>query len=213
MKITADRFVELWLELSKSHDLKNKYQLTNKTWTESLIGKATCRNEQSPFGIFIKEQTNKNFVCRNEDGDVDMSLSGYGAFEVFPVGKKNVQEMISLNDYPTNYNILIEHENDIKLCYQEMIKLTYYKSSLKVLVTYNYDENAENQWQKTEANAVANFSSILQQTNSEMPENKDTEYMFIIGQMKKNLPVLKWTFVIYGIHGKEISRRMELETL
>ena len=121
--------------------------------------------------------------------------------------------MISLNEYPTNYDILIEHENDIKLCYQEMIKLTYYKSSLKVLVTYNYDENAENQWQKTEANAVANFSSILQQTNSEMPENKDTEYLFIIGQMKKNLPVLKWTFVIYGIHGKEISRRMELETL
>jgi len=213
MKITADKFIKLWSEFSKSYDLKNKYQSTSKAWTDSVLGKATCQTEQSPFGSFIKAKTGEKFVCRNEDGDVDMSLSDYGVFEILPIQKKFAQVPQLLNGYPTNYNVIIENENDISRCHQEMIKLTYYKSILKVLITYNFDEHQENQWKGIENKITANFSSILRQTNSQLPENKDTQYLFIIGQMIFHLPALQWTFVVYDIFGQETGRKIEVEVI
>ncbi len=175
------------------------------------MGTAACSNEKSPFGIFFKDKIGQNVKHRNEDGDVDMSLSTYKSFVIASIQKKILGATIELSDYPTNYDVLIEHENDVVRCYEEMIKLTYYKSGLKVLITYNFDEPTEKKEDVAENILINNFSSVLYQTNKDFPENIHTQYLLIVGQMNTHSATLQWTFVVFDIYGSQLKRQIHFE--
>ena len=91
-------------------------------------------------------------------------------------------------------DFVIEFENSIAACYQEMIKLTQIRAKLKVLITYDYDHQGkpEPYWVDT---AVQNWKGIINEAQDRLPE-PGVEYLFIIGQLSNtdSDPVLSWSY-------------------
>jgi hypothetical protein len=100
------------------------------------------------------------------------------------------------------YEIILEHENDILLCQQEMIKLTYFKSPLKVLITYCWDNKEEDKYKVYREKAKNNFKDIIEKSNKDFPENISTEYLLIIGQ--KFTAKYEWYCYAYKYNGEII---------
>ncbi len=80
----------------------------------------------------------------------------------------------------TTNAILIEHENNILLAYEEMIKLTYVKAKLKVIISYDRWNDIE----FAKERLSNNLKQIVYQANQRITESLSTEYLIIVGQNK-----------------------------
>lgn len=122
---------------------------------------------------------------RAEDAKIDLAL-GKDNFK----GLKKISSNVELNNdecfYPKVYEVIVEHENNIDTAWQEMIKLTSFRAKLKVLITYNYAEEVDQEYHKHIKSLEENFQKIIEQTNQVLPEPPDTEYLLIIGQRKES---------------------------
>jgi len=74
---------------------------------------------------------------------------------------------------PLFVDVLIEHESQFQTTHDEMWKLIFYRSPLKVIVTYAHPD----EW-KTKLEELLKF---LYLANEAFPENPDTRYLFIVG--------------------------------
>jgi hypothetical protein len=182
-----------------------KYYNDNNLWTKITIGSKCSEEINSPFGDFLKNVSGLRY--RKEDGLTDLAFAENNFFnKVYSLHKAESErkEVLPQNAFcPKYYDILVEHENSIYLCYQEMIKFTYIRARLKVLITYN--ENVDDCSDYRYANDILfkNFNTIIRQATERCPENIDTEYLLIIGQL--NNENLNWSFYIFDYKGDLIN--------
>jgi len=178
-----------------------KWYNDNKLWTELTIGTKQSEEMNSPFGDFIKNKTGLRY--RKEDGLTDLSFATKNSFDkVYSLHEKQVDRTKVISDsvyYPSFYEILVEHENDIYSCYEEMAKLTYSRARLKVLITYNENTDDTSDYKYAIDILLENFRTIIKQANQKYPENSKTEYLFIIGQIDSNK--LVWYSCIFNHNG------------
>nr|MQY78117.1 hypothetical protein [Bacteroidota bacterium] len=134
--ISAKEFTRMWVDFINQQILpesgwQNWYDHEYKTWTEKTIGLPVSEEENSPFGAFIKPKTGLRY--RKEDGLVDLTFAPDNNFEGIlslhekPEDRSDVlkKDPERVPFYPRYYSILVEHENDIYKCYEEMAKLAY----------------------------------------------------------------------------------------
>ena len=82
-----------------------------------------------------------------------------------------------------------------------MCKLTYAKSKLKVLITYNWDIEKNKDYEYVFKILKKNFSEIISQSNQQFSENETTEYILIVGQ-KRNENLI-WKIFVFNYRGEE----------
>jgi len=199
--ISAKEFTKYWIEFIEQKILtkpywKKWYDHEYKKWTKETIGLPVSEEENSPFGAFIKSKTGLRY--RKEDGLVDLTFAPDNNFENIlslhekPKDRSDVlkKDPEKVPFYPSYYSILVEHENDIYKCYEEMAKLAYCRARLKVLITYNENVDSKNDYKFMEEVIVQNFNKIRQQSNKNFPENELTEYLLLVGQKRKD--TLTW---------------------
>jgi len=209
--ISADEFTRLWIDFINQQILsesgwQNWYDHEYKTWTKETIGLPVSEEENSPFGDFIKSKTGLRY--RKEDGLVDLTFAPDKNFEgIFSLHEKPKDRSDVLKKdpekvpfYPRYYSILVEHENDIYKCYEEMAKLTYSRARLKVLITYNENTDDTSDYKYAIDILLENFRTIIKQANQKYPENSETEYLFVIGQIDSDK--LVWYSYIFDCNGK-----------
>lgn len=194
--LDIDSFIDCW----KSFTEKNKTQFLDNydssDWTKLIVGEKKSTTNGSPFGDFFTEYFEKSYSYRKEDGLVDLSIFEKKNFikGIFKIAKGAKGAKVSLDDCPTNYEVLIEHENDPAISHEEMYKLTTFRAALKVLITYIWDPSKSGDiWSHTHEKLSKNFESIIIQTNSKYPENVETNYILITGQRIGDKIVWKYT--------------------
>ena len=154
-----------------------------KTRSAAIFGEHGSSHPDSPLGNYFKEKF-KKLSYRKEDGLADLSISKESAFEgthnlYDPKTEKYTQ--IEIVNCPVFYDVLVEMENDPRKCYTNMIKLTTLRAKLKVLITYNWDKEADNDYKFVYKTLRNNFRKIIKQANKSCKEI-NTEYLLIVGQ-------------------------------
>lgn len=216
--VTAENFLKIWDGFARKfvddrNLLLGKYLTSwkyNTLWTKEILGDASTENKSSPLGEYL---TNcfKNVRYRAEEWKVDLVLAKEENHSSLKDMSYNDSSLLPIDAkwfFPPYYQALIEHENNIELCYEEMVKLTYLRARLKILITYNYefsDQTAFTEIEKTINYARNNFQKIIRHTNSEFPENEDTEYVLIVGQSFKGSlgTFLRWYKFAFSVDGTE----------
>ena len=95
--------------------------------------------------------------------------------------------------YPSQLHVLIEHENGRNI-EEEMWKLLFWRAPLKVLIFYDWNEDdkstkGRNSWLTEKLNILL---EMRDRGNKQFPENKSTEYLFIIGNRKNSESEVSW---------------------
>lgn len=204
-QIDAKQFSDLWSGFIKNNVTNNsdwqKWYNDNTLWTIKTIGKKESDSKNSPFGDYFLDL--KNFRYRKEDGLSDLSFSENDYFKnILSLHENESERKLVIQDskyYPPCFEIIVEHENNIYYCYEEMVKLTYERARLKVLITYNESVDSKSDYQFVYQILIDNFSSIIKQANIKYPENQETEYLLIIGQKEKEN--LIWYSYIFNTRG------------
>lgn len=210
MKATA--FIELWKDFHNKYIKKNSWEdkyPSSPLWTDFIIGKKTSEECNSPLGDFITSRFQSRY--RKEDGLCDLSIVSKSNFTKINSLHEDCSNRINVipdNTFlPSQYFILIEHENNIYLCYEEMAKLVYQRAQLKILITYNEDSDINDDYEYISDAVISNFSKIISQSNEKLNENIETEYLLLIGQKMSNQ--LIWPYTIFGTEGI-IKQRAEV---
>lgn len=192
-RLNGNTFIKTWQGFSKQFILDNPDWLNiyenNSEWSARFLGGKRSSVETSPIGDFFSKNL-KGLRYRTEDGSFDLAFSfaeNYRDFGGF---------------YPTMYNVIIEVENNCKCAWQEMAKLIWVRSPLKVLVTYNRHPCDTAVWKAETKTLQEGFSDIIKQANEKFPENSDTEYLLIIGNNANNN--LNWSFQIFNTCGNSL---------
>lgn len=95
------------------------------------------------------------------------------------------------------------------LAYEEMHKLTYYRSNLKVLITYNWDPSKTGDaWDFTFDRLCKNFKSTIAQANETSPENDATIYLLIFGQRIDQK--LVWKFARFALRNRMGFKQIDI---
>lgn len=194
-QISSKEFFQYWVDffnqiIPEDSNWSALYDGNYKKWTKETIGLPISQEKNSPFGDFVKLKTGLRY--RKEDGLVDLTFAPENNFEGILSLHENPEERIEvLLDsemkkgkpifYPKSYSILIEHENDITKCFEEMAKLAYCRARLKVVITYNWNVDISGYYKDVEKILIENFKKIIKQSNEYFPENDKTEYLLIIG--------------------------------
>lgn len=183
--MNAKDFIRIWeefiFEISKKEDVFSKYQ-DDSEWTKLVLGENRGNSSiSSTLGNFIRQKSCLEY--RTEDSKIDIAFGNKNDnFSGIKSYNKNESVINESNFYPKDYPLLIEHENKIEYCWQEMMKLTYLRAKLKVLITYN--------WFKDDGKRIDlikdNFGKIIEQANSDIQEDIQTEYLLIVGHCIKD---------------------------
>ncbi len=192
MNETARKFMEMWGDFTKEQIAPRwRKEYVNPTKRTMLIlgNKKSKINEGSHLGQFIlKHFKDSKFRYRKEDGLFDLTVAPIKSFKNVMsqhiLAKERELVIEHQHFYPTYYELLIEVENDVERCYEEMTKLVYAKSKLKVLITYNWNTEQDQDYHYVNKILRNNFSEIIRQSNTNFPENKETQYMLIVFQRK-----------------------------
>ena len=122
---------------------------------------------------------------RTEEWKIDLVLSAHENALRYDIKTGDPERLPTFQ--PVLYDILIEHENSIGLSYQEMLKLVYMRARLKVLITYTFDSDDTDKQELQALAAIVHarkqFDRMINDSNANYPENPDTEYVFIVGQL------------------------------
>lgn len=95
--------------------------------------------------------------------------------------------------YPSLLPVIIEHEhfNNVE---EEMWKLIFWRSPLKVLISYDWNEDEKTTHRKRNwwTDKLKALSEMLTTANRDYPETEMTEYLFIIGNREDVQSDIKW---------------------
>jgi len=167
--ITPDKFIEAWRTVwlrvleSERAEVTTKFCGKIKSWTEFML---TGDNS------FLRR-----VGCLLLDGNADAKVirESYGMVDICFVANNN-------GGYPERIDVMVEHENqsDVE---NEMWKLIFLRSPLKVIVCYNH-RNIESK--------LKQCWEMLRRANERFPENPDTRYLFIVGCFADNELHWRW---------------------
>ncbi len=192
-EVSANNFYDLWLRfITKKITINDKWNSlyqNDRTWSNIILGNKQSSTTDSPLGQFINNET--GLLYRREDGLADLGFSFNNKFnkiEKIHWKKPFNKDFISFDGkfYPDKYDILLEHENSITKCWEEMVKLTYFRAKLKVLITYNRDAQEGETYDHVFKTLCSNFKNIIKQSQTKISEAKKTEYLLIVGQNNNN---------------------------
>lgn len=96
--------------------------------------------------------------------------------------------------YPSLLSVIIEHEHNLETVEEEMWKLIFWRSPLKVLISYDWNDDektTENRKNKL-SGKLKKLSKMLDSANTAYPETKGTEYLFIIGNRDNVRSDIRW---------------------
>lgn len=206
--IKADHFIKDWKDFSYEFITNNEKwnewynDKSYGVWTAKFLGGKTSSNKDCPLGEFFKLLYGDNFRYRREDGTFDLSFTFAKDYHNMPRAIGNKSEPLSTIDYPSSYDVVIEVENYIDACWQEMAKLTWLRCPLKVLVTYN-----DNNTNRKSENAILRerFERIICQSVSRFADVEGTEYVLLIGHDTNKL--LEWSAYVFNEKGKLVSQQ------
>lgn len=203
----AKEFITLWgnFWLKIQEQNPNKYKKivahyeNNKSWTDFILKGKSSELKAISIADFIEEQQGLNFY--KEDLTFDVVFAKEFHKQVWS-GNKTKQKNISESFYPSQYEILLEHENDISDCWREMVKLKLVKAKLKVLITYNYAEQESENFDYVKEKTIEDFKSIIQNSW----QVQDEEYLLIIGQRQisikgNNADTIHWSYISFDYKG------------
>ena len=99
--------------------------------------------------------------------------------------------------YPACLPVLIEHENGEHV-EEEMYKLLIFRSPLKVLIFYDYDEDRKTTdgrrtWLQKK---LSDLLKMRQRVDSHWPEADNTEYLFLVGSRVQEGQLPRWRYFI-----------------
>jgi len=209
--ITAKDFIKDWIAFDEKYIKSNNWLKewdSSNTWSNFILGTKTSSSTISPIGnYFVIKYKANNLRYRTEDGLYDLSFTLNKNITSIPTLGKNYDiEYFDNNEevfYPSVYDILLEHENDIYDSWQEVAKLAYVRAYLKVLVTYNSDNLTEDRISKENEMMIKTFERIIPQCNNNFPDNEQTEYLLIIGN-KTTTNTLDWKYYVFDSNGKAV---------
>lgn len=193
-EINAKNFIEAWRRFAAEHQpILLKTIRNTKEMTPKVVGKSIRSSKDSPLGDFLHDFFDESIIYRTEEYKIDLVFAKPDNFSRTDIITDINNE--SSGFYPVNYEILIEHEYRRSKCWEEMTKLTYYKARLKVLITYLNAKTGDNDPDSQTRDAlVKDFSNIIASSNKYLPENPQTEYVFILGQriIDSGIEQLEW---------------------
>jgi len=197
-RLDAETFVSLWKAYSaqfvESHEWESLYD-SNRDWTNTFLGKTPC-NVGEFFLNYFKDG-NIPFRFWREDGTFDLSFSFANDFNNVAYTYRGETDYFEPTGYPIAYDVVIEIENSLQACWQEMTKMTWVRCPLKVVVTYNTFDTLKANEDKM---LLERFSSIVAQSNSYFEDNPNTEYLLLIGYKRDNK--LMWDAHVFNHDGK-----------
>jgi hypothetical protein len=193
----AKTFFKTWKKFVSENITDPNIWLFNQAKTRSVafLGEHGSSHSESPLGKYFKENI-KNHLYVKDNGGVDLSIFKESSFQgthnlYDPKNEKYTQ--IEIADCPVFYDIILEMENDPRKCYTNMIKLTTLRAKLKVLITYNWDKEADYDYKFVYKTLRNNFRKIIKQANKSCKE-VNTEYLLIVGQHSEKAQ--DWKFFI-----------------
>ena len=113
--------------------------------------------------------------------------------------------------YPKGLQVIIKHENGDHP-EEEMWKLLYWRSPLKVLIFYDYHEYQKKQDEKKKTwlkERLEKFTKMLINVETFFKENVSTEYLFIIGNQETVGGTINWR----AAYMKPSNTKLELEKI
>ena len=124
-------------------------------------------------------QNDFNLKCNKEYYKIDVVGWTQGKNDEANQYLKEKAESSNLSFYYWDLNVVIEHENNKKEWLDELVKLYYIKCPLKIIITYNYCDNRDQNSKFSDEGKVNIAKDILLQLNKN--KNLDEEYLIIFG--------------------------------
>ena len=160
------------------HEISDIYGDSNR-WTSFMLG-----NEGFLASVMTRLDENKTELEYKRE---------YYTLDGLYVGGENLYRQN--RTYPSELNVLIEHEQGDNV-EEEMWKLIFWRSPLKVIIFYDWNEyekttNARREWLDRK---LIKLVDMLNKANAYFSENQETNYLFIIGSRveKDQLPNWRW---------------------
>ena len=189
---TAEQFIEAFRDqwnVENADDIRPIYP-AKRLWTKFMLGKkGPC---QDSFLYRVSNRNPLNLQMVREWYTLDCVYYEEGA-DVYGDG-----------GYPACLQVLIEHENgeDVET---EMYKLLMFRSPLKVLIFYDYDEDNK-PTERSQTWLQRKLTTLLdmgRQVDSHWPEADRTEYLFLVGNRVQEGQLPRWRYLIVnGGRGK-----------
>ena len=188
----CDAFIEQWKEDSaNANDILHAYS-HDTPWTEYMVKK-----EDSFLSRLSKNLSH------------EMAREWYTLDVVYYDEKQN---LFRSEGYPACLHVIVEHENqgDVE---EEMWKLLMFRSPLKVLIFYDYNEYEKEQNPRKARwldEKLIELFRMGEEVDAIWAEAKDTEYLFLVGNRSQEgkVPIWKDWIVTQGDFG-EARRRLE----
>lgn len=190
--MNARDFLKTWDRFRKRSEFISENWGKNKEWVQWIIGSAKASTTHSPLGNELA------MPYRSEEWKIDLVTSSHGNATYIDIADGSASTLEHFQ--PVLYDVLIEHENNIGWCHEEMLKLVCMRARLKVLITYNFDYDTEKA-QKALGYSVQQFDGIVNDSNERYPENSDTEYVYIIGRRIDPMEI-EWRYFLRAAMGK-----------
>ena len=188
--MNAQYFLTFFLQYSKNFCNANPNWLDlyyqDKNWTERFISRPTSSSDKSEFGNKFLSFSEDEFKYRTEDGTIDLAFSRKSNFynnEIETLDKSKISDFF----WPKQYDLILEHENNIKCSWQELLKLSYISAKLKVLITYN----TKNDLKTMELENRIMHDNLLEVVKNDIAFD---EYLLLIGSVQ-NLKIT-WRYFI-----------------
>ena len=185
-QITAQEFERAfcsqWEEDIHSHEEDiNKAYDDSSNWTEFMLG-ITCGDGQDAFFYRVLQQLKKK--------DIDFSREWYTLDAIY-----HRHELVYEEGYPSCMDVLIEHENDYTRLEEEMWKLLMFRSPLKVIVSYDWDEREKTNQSRMNGlkDKLDKLADMARQIDENWKEAEDTEYLIVIGNRNADDNII-WKF-------------------
>ena len=198
-RVSAKRFSEMFAELWNEKVGRNREAIreafsNNTSRTEFMLGRKQTPCERTFLGRLSAKL------------DLTMDRGWYTLDAVYYEETSSLQENRNRNYvFPACMDVIIEHENG-KDVETEMWKLLMFRSPLKVLIFYDYDEadkttERRKNWLTGKLKQLSDWYTAV---DSLWPEAGNTEYLFLIGNRTTAEPTPVWRYAIAKrivIHG------------
>ncbi|MXY64063.1 MAG: hypothetical protein F4Y85_02390 [Gammaproteobacteria bacterium] len=180
-KNPADRILDAFRNQWKKEDqnrIKESF-CSNTDWTEFMLGNGNL--EENAFLYRVSERLS-----------LDINREWYTLDCVYY--KKESNQINGHDTYPACLDIIIEHENCDHVQY-EIYKLMLFRSPLKVLIFYDWNEYEKERSEKRRNWLSDKLSGLLKmgsEFGARWPEAADTEYLFLVGNRLKEGELPHW---------------------
>lgn len=189
--IHAEAFANFWISYIQENSEIIQHWDDSTRWTKHVLHYDTMlKRIHDEFGALAEMEYRK----------IDLVIYAPGKYNRISYYDNSGTEDTTI---PLGLMAAIEHENDYRMVFQEIRKLTELRTPLKVLITYP-DENKQNE---TELAIRKKMAEGIEQSNHFFAENPKTEYLLIMGY--KEQKSARWKCFKYEI--TEIDKVKETE--